>query len=330
MTKPGRPIRFLVVVVLGWTIARSAVLWPQPDALGFAGLPIRYAAALMPVVARGESVTIALPPAPPPDPPRGHRLTIALAEPVPAEPVHPAIALAVAAPSAAAAPAALPPETPYRAPPAPSRLSLSAWAIGRDGGGSALAQGGQLGGSQAGLRAAYALDADRRVAVAMRLSTPLSGVGGREAAVGLEWQPIARLPVRLTAERRFALDRGARDGFALGLFGGVGGVALPAGLTLDAYGQAGVVGLRRRAGYVDGALRVDRPVMDAGPARLAVGAGLWGAAQPGVSRLDVGPQLVLRVPTGPTTLRVGLDWRHRIAGNARPGSGPALSLGADF
>ncbi|WP_204317143.1 hypothetical protein, partial [Klebsiella aerogenes] len=29
-------------------------------------------------------------------------------------------------------------------------------------------------------------------------------------------------------------------------------------------------------------------------------------------------------------LRIALDWRQRVAGEARPGSGPALTLGADF
>jgi hypothetical protein len=29
-------------------------------------------------------------------------------------------------------------------------------------------------------------------------------------------------------------------------------------------------------------------------------------------------------------LRLGAEWRQRVAGKAKPGSGPALSLGADF
>jgi hypothetical protein len=29
-------------------------------------------------------------------------------------------------------------------------------------------------------------------------------------------------------------------------------------------------------------------------------------------------------------VKVHVDWRQRIAGNARPGSGPALTLASDF
>jgi hypothetical protein len=29
-------------------------------------------------------------------------------------------------------------------------------------------------------------------------------------------------------------------------------------------------------------------------------------------------------------VRLSIDWRQRIAGRARPGSGPALSIGSDF
>jgi hypothetical protein len=29
-------------------------------------------------------------------------------------------------------------------------------------------------------------------------------------------------------------------------------------------------------------------------------------------------------------LRVHFDWRQRLAGNARPGSGPAVTLAGDF
>lgn len=41
---------------------------------------------------------------------------------------------------------------------------------------------------------------------------------------------------------------------------GVGDVALPHGFRLEAYGQAGIVGARRRDGFADGAIVIDRPV----------------------------------------------------------------------
>jgi hypothetical protein len=186
-----------------------------------------------------------------------------------------------------------------------------------------LATAGQLGGSQAGLRARYALSP--RVHLAARLSGPLQSRLGKEAAVALDVRPIAAVPVTMTIERRIGLDRGGRDAFAVGAFGGFDRTLTP-GLRLDGSGQAGGVGLKRRDAYVDGALRVERTLMAPGRLRLGVGAGVWGGAQPSASRVDVGPQLVARVGG----VRVGAEWRQRVAGNARPDSGPVLSLGADF
>ncbi|MBS0285465.1 MAG: hypothetical protein JSS15_13700, partial [Proteobacteria bacterium] len=57
--------------------------------------------------------------------------------------------------------------------------------------------------------------------------------------------------------------------------------------------------------------------------------GAWGGAQRGAARLDVGPAAGVAVPAA-MPLRISLEWRQRIAGDARPGSGPALSIGADF
>jgi hypothetical protein len=44
------------------------------------------------------------------------------------------------------------------------------------------------------------------------------------------------------------------------------------------------------------------------------------------ARLDIGPSIAL-VHQG---ARLTADWRVRIAGQARPGSGPSLTLGKDF
>lgn len=208
-----------------------------------------------------------------------------------------------------------------------SRLSLSSWAIVRGEAGPGLASAGQLGGSQAGVRARY--DLGSGFAAAMRVSAPFRSRFGKEAAVALDWRPVRRVPVTVTVERRAGLDRGGRDAFAFGVFGGAE-VSLPLGLRADGYGQAGIVGVNRQDVYIDGALRMERTLISSGRLRIAVGGGGWGGAQPGASRLDVGPQLVAHVPVGRNGLRIGAEWRLRIAGHARPGSGPALSIGADF
>lgn len=87
-----------------------------------------------------------------------------------------------------------------------------------------------------------------------------------------------------------------------------------------------MVGLHDRDMFADGAVRIVLPVRG----RLRIGGGIWGAAQPGVARLDVGPHVALRLPVARTQVWVAADWRVRVAGDAAPGSGPALTLATDF
>ena len=64
---------------------------------------------------------------------------------------------------------------------------------------------------------------------------------------------------------------------------------------------------------------------------MTLGAGVWGAAQADgalIDRLDAGPSLRLRHDRLP--LGLSADWRFRLAGNAEPGSGPALTVYASF
>jgi hypothetical protein len=209
---------------------------------------------------------------------------------------------------------------------APSRWSFAAWTFLRRGDAPALGPGGTLGGSQAGAVARFRIneDAARPLALAMRLSSPLRRPAGAEAAVGIDWQPSRRLPLHLLAERRQGLGREGRSAFGLTLYGGIGDAPL-AGLRVEAYAQAGIVGTRSRDLFGDGALRLSLPL---GRARL--GAGAWAAAQPGVARLDLGPQASLRFPLAGRNVAVAADWRLRAAGNARPGSGPTLTIATDF
>ena len=55
--------------------------------------------------------------------------------------------------------------------------------------------------------------------------------------------------------------------------------------------------------------------------------GGWGGVQPGLYRVDAGPRLTMQVRRN---VRVHLDYRQRLAGNAEPGSGPTLTLAGDF
>ena len=130
-----------------------------------------------------------------------------------------------------------------------------------------------------------------------------------------------------SAERRFALDRGGRNDWSLTAVAGISDVSLPLKLRLDGYAQVGFVG---RDGFADGALRVERTIVGDGANRLSVGAGAWGSVQPGVARLDIGPQIVGRSVVAGYPLRLSAEWRQRVAGSATPNSGPVVTLGADF
>jgi hypothetical protein len=220
----------------------------------------------------------------------------------------------------------LPPPQPSPPQPSPrraSRWSGSAWVHLRSGGTAVLIPGGTLGGSQAGLRINYRLSPG--LAVSGRLYMPLDRPQGAEVAAGLDWRPLPGVPVHLLAERRQRVGPEGRSDFALTAYGGVSERRLARGLRLDAYGQVGVVGLRALDLFADGAARIG---VRLGP--LDVGGGVWGAAQPGVSRLDVGPQASVRLPVAGASLRLSADWRFRVAGDAAPASGPALTLATDF
>lgn len=323
------PVSFLFVVVVAWAAIRATMLWPSgaPDA----PRPIAWAPAVatgMPaaaIVARDVKVVPASARSAGPrlrDPEEPIAILAFTVEPVPdAAPAR----SSPRSPAPAVTPIH-PPQPPLNPAPSRSRLGVSAWAIVRGEATPGLAAAGQLGGSQAGVRAH--LDLGHGLAAAARLSGPLRSSRGKEAAIALDWRPVGAIPLTFTVERRAGLDRGGRDAFAAGLFGGVDALPLPLGARLDGYGQAGLVGLQQRDPYVDASVRVERDVTRLGSAKLSVGAGVWGGAQRGVSRLDAGPQVVLRVPVGSGGIRIGAEWRARVAGNANPGSGPALSIGA--
>lgn len=211
--------------------------------------------------------------------------------------------------------------------PAFDRVQLSSWALlrGQQGqmlGTPSLASGGTLGASQAGARLIYRFD--RRFAVALRTSSDVGRRGG-EVAAGVRVQPLLSVPVWLTAERRQRLGNSGsgRNAFALFAEGGVYQTPMPWHFDLDAYLQAGVVGWKRRDAFVDGGLTLSRPLFG----QFYGGIGIWGGAQPGVYRIDAGPRVTMKVRKN---LRVHVDWRQRLAGNAQPGSGPALTLAGDF
>lgn len=349
----GRPLRFLVTVVGGWTVLRAAMLLPEAAQLGPVGAeaaPAGSAIASLPPRLLGDWP--AMPPAPALAPARaaatGNDAARSIAGGAASAVSDRAVMLALAArigfgepqrrtrPGLAApyfpgptAPATRPLAGPRTISMAP-RLSGSGWLALRDGGGGqSLGPGGQLGGSQGGVRLRYALGGARTLALSARLSAPMRGPG-REAALGLEWRPRG-MPVAVIAEQRLGLD-GAPGGPALLAVTGLSPRPIAGGFSLEGYAQGGGV-LRggRSEPFADGALRLAAPVANAGRAgEVTLGLGAWGGAQRDAQRLDIGPSAAIALPIGDRRLRLTLDWRQRIAGRAAPGSGLALTLGSDF
>ncbi|WP_188237578.1 hypothetical protein [Sphingopyxis sp. LK2115] len=210
--------------------------------------------------------------------------------------------------------------------------SASAWLYFRDGSGEAprgIGASSQLGGSQGGVRIAYGFGATGRLRAYARTTIAFQQPRQRDAAFGLAFAPIADMPVDVAIEQRVAAGRDGRTALAAMASGGVADVRLPAGFRLDAYAQAGIVGAHRRDAFADGAVVIDRGLAGEG-ASLRFGLLAAGAAQPGAARVDVGPRLTLRLPDVGQGSRIALDWRQRVAGDALPTSGLALTLAADF
>ena len=338
MTRSGRPLRFLAVTLAGWTGLRVVMLWPEaPTPASVVGAIVPGAAAepagrtaelpspaTLPVVA-GSHPPVGIRPQRAPsrhDSARAHRIALALAALIRFDDPQ----IAAGPPGEMIAPRPLPQVFADRKPHRFDRWSADLWLVVRGGSGPRAGFGsGQLGGAQAGVRVAYALDRDRRFAAFARADTPLTG-RGREVAAGLEWRPT-QLPVRVVVEERAPLDGKAAP--AAGLVGGFGPV-LRRGIRLEGYGQAGIIARNGGEGFADGAVRATRPLGTLAGLDFDLGAGAWGGAQRDAARLDLGPTLGATVPIGGHAVRLALDWRERVAGHARPGSGLALTIGASF
>lgn len=332
MTRAGRPLRFMATVLGGWVLLRLLLLGADvgflPTGLHFPGregavpVPMMAQVPVRPLLARMAPVLLPLA-APPPVESRQATFTLPRAPDL-SEAARTLLEYGLLAPSAAVA---VPVDAAIEIAPAVPALSGSAWVVARGGGEGAGAATPQLGGGQAGVRLVRTLDARSRVAAAGRVTTPLEGPG-QEAALGVEWQPT-RLPVRLVAEQRLGLDTRA-GGPTLAMVGGTGPQPVAAGFGVESYAAAGAIGRDGLQLFAEGSVRLARPAGRIGRSALAIGAGAWGATQPGAARVDIGPSVELAVPVSGRRLRLIADWRERVGGDARPGSGPVLTLATDF
>lgn len=363
----GQPLAVLVLIVAAWIAAR-AIMWEAgiAEPLPPQGSVQRLAA--RPVAAAQPGLPVARPlPLPLPMPSRTAPPLRAAGRPVMAQhrvsarpDGHPAGLRQRPASHTVGAPATMPlplltlPPTP-RAPDDPSlarmpvgrkplspqpgrRWSADGWFLLRAGGDGALAAGGgaaaTYGASQAGavLRYRLAPGSGHRPAAYLRATAALNGSDEREAALGVSARPVAALPIVAGVELRASQQSGrVRLRPAAMLVSELPVIALPAALQAEAYVQAGYVGGRFATAFADGQVRVDHDAGKVGQASLALGAAAWGGAQKGVARLDLGPALRIAMPLGQAAIaRMAIDWRLRVAGNAAPSSGPALTLSAGF
>lgn len=215
-----------------------------------------------------------------------------------------------------------------------SRWSADGWVMLRQGGsGPLLSAQPSYGRSQAGAVVRYRLAAQGPLQpqAYLRGALALSGARDREVAAGLSARPIPRLPLRLLAELRVAdTPAGAKVRPAALVVSELPVVPLPLGARAEGYVQAGYVGGDVATGFVDGQARVDRPLARVQGAELSAGAAVWGGAQKGAARLDIGPSASVTFRIGDTRSRLAVDYRFRVAGDAQPASGPALTLSAGF
>lgn len=221
-----------------------------------------------------------------------------------------------------------------------SRWSSDQWLLIRAGSGVAAQAPGAVsyGASQAGAIARFRLGRENLHGsyAYLRTSFAINAPGkDKELALGFGIRPLPKLPLRMLVEARlYDSNLGpARVRPVVTVITELPWQNLPAGLRLEAYGQAGYAGGRGGTSFFDAQALVDRSVGNAlgGVRNVRVGAGLWAGGQEGAVRLDLGPRVSFPVDLGGEVPgRIALDWRFRVAGNASPPSGPALTLASSF
>ncbi len=333
MSGGGRPLRFLGWFLGGWVCVRAGMLmspmWNAPEmgavaARGWSARPV----AERQVVRLAEPGAVELAPG---MAWRAHARAVERRDAEPSLIAPHVLAWAqpderVVAPSGSVqrdAPALVAPSSQSA-----KRWSGTTWLLWRPEVGRGVVQAPLLGGSQMGARLDYRLG--EGFSVYGRVSRALTGLSSEEAALGVAWR-AGSLPFSVLAERRQRIGPGGRNGFALLVAGGINPREIVSRVEVDGYVQAGVVGLPGRDAFIDGKSSIGYRLRPASSGwDVTIGGAISGSAQPGVERLDIGPELRVRVPLGPTSLRLSAEYRARIAGQARPSTGPAITLVSDF
>lgn len=232
---------------------------------------------------------------------------------------------------------AAPSPVPLPGQPQSKRWSFDSWALLRRDGGGVLSQGGlpaTYGASQDGAILRYRLDRTSRYrpAVYARVTSALNGVRQSATALGISARPVPSLPLVVAAEGRL-MDQSGGTSLESAIFAytELPPLTLRGNWRAETYLQGGYVSGAFATPFADGQVRLDHGLLQLGPAKAYLGGGVWGGAQRGARRLDVGPSASIAFPLSRHMYgRLSLDWRFRMAGNAQPGSGPAVTISAGF
>ncbi len=345
----GQPILALAVILVIWTVARAA-MWNPIFAAG--NEPAQSHA---PVVMRGEVVALSRATVEPSTRLAGREEIKTIAWPKMKVPTAPLIDAAPPATREVGPPhrqsADLVADVPRFVPTATSlggraayskgqRWTFDQWLLMRAGSGVAATAPGaaSYGASQAGAIARFRLgsgkphDSFGYVRTSLAIDAPDND---RELAVGLGLRPMRRVPLRVMAEVRVydSSNSQMRLRPVVTVVTELPWQNLPAGFLAEVYGQAGYAGGVGPTAFFDAQAVVDRSVTDVVGVKREVrlGAGVWAGGQKGAVRLDVGPRVTLPLDLGDgVASRIALDWRLRVAGNANPASGPALTVASSF
>lgn len=214
------------------------------------------------------------------------------------------------------------------------RWSADAWMMMRQERAGIPASGlPRYGGSQAGavLRYHLAPHSGHQPIAYLRTTSALGAISENEAAFGVAARPLARLPVMVGVEgRAYRANRETSFRPAALAYTQLPPFSLPLGATGEAYLQGGYVGGKYKTAFVDGQVRADRPLARIAGTEVRIGGGIWGGAQKGSQRLDIGPGATAAFDLGGVPSRLSMDYRFRVLGDAEPGSGPAFTVAAGF
>ncbi len=206
----------------------------------------------------------------------------------------------------------------------------------RDDGTPGLGTRPVLGGGQTGGQIAYTPNplSRRPVYAVVRGTTTNSGgfattsgaAPSSQVAAGVKWQVLPQVSV--SGERLFAIEHGGRSAWTVRAAGGLAHRFGP--VLADGYAEGGLVGFRHTDWFAGAQARAAYP-FSFWQFRVEPGIGVWAGVQKAdgtASRFDLGP--TLGVAWDRWNIRASADYRLKVAGNAQPGSGPAVTVSGAF